>query len=148
MAIQWQFIVVAGLNSPGALFYDMIILSVWVHKTVTASRNYHILKTSEKCWTWSRPIPNVSADWIVNGWRASLRWRTWGNWLIKNSTWDGNVHLQPKKSILVQATSKEVWPEGWGRRFFPSAPPLWDPISSGASALGLPAQERHGAVRG
>ena len=33
---------------------------------------------------------------------------------MKNWKWSGNVHLQPRKSALSWAVSKEPWPAGWG----------------------------------
>jgi len=52
--------------------------------------------------------PGTNTGWAEKGLKAALSW-TWGSWLIKNSTWVSNVHLQPSKPTISWVTSKEVF---------------------------------------
>ena len=85
--------------------------------------------------TCVRAIPSTNTGWVKNGWRAAV-WRTWVCWLIRSSIWPSNVCSQPRRPTISWAASTEVWPAGWRRGFWPSAPLSWDPTWSPVSSSG------------
>lgn len=55
-----------------------------------------------------QPQVSVSAE----GWTAPALSRTSEYWWMKTTIWVSNVWLQPRKSTVSRAVSKEVWPAG------------------------------------
>ena len=58
-------------------------------------------RPSARSCTWVRAIPSTNTGWVGNGLKAALSRRTLGCWLIRVSTWPGNMCLslqdQPKQ---------------------------------------------------
>lgn len=48
--------------------------------------------------------------------------KTWEWWLVRSSTWVGNVHLHDRNPTESWVASKEVWKTGQGRWFSPFTP--------------------------
>jgi len=82
--------------------------------------SWNSTRPSARSCTWVRAIPSTNTGWVKNRLRAAVR-RTWGCWLMRNSTWPGSVHLQPRRPTASWAAWKETWPAGQGRWFCPSA---------------------------
>ena len=81
--------------------------------------------------------PSINTGWAENKLKAALRRRAWGCWWVKSWTWASNVCLQPRKPTVSWAASKEAWPAGRGRWFWPSALLPWDPTWSVGSSSGV-----------
>ena len=93
-------------------------------------------RPSASSCTQVRAIPSTSTGWAENGLRAALRRKAWGYWWMRSSTWPCNVCLQPRRSTVFQAASKEACPSCWGRWFCSSTLLWWDPTCSPASSSG------------
>ena len=74
----------------------------------------------------------------MKGLRATLQTRTWRYWWMKSCMWTNNVLSQLRNPTISWAVSKEAWPAGQGRWFWPFTP-LWrDPTWSPAFISGAP----------
>lgn len=93
-------------------------------------------RPSAQSCTLVRTIPRINTGCVENDFRAALRRRILGCWLMKDSTWAGHVHLQPRRPTVPWAASRKACPAGQERWFCPSAllsrdPDVWksDPIA-------------------
>jgi len=83
-----------------------------------------------------------NTGWAENGLREALTGRIWECQLMNYSTWDGNVHLKPRRPTVFWVASREVWPGGQERRFRPSTLLSWNPTWSTVSSSGAPNTRR------
>jgi len=77
-------------------------------------------RPSARSCTCVKAIASTNRGWAQNGLRVAPRRRIWGCWLMKDSTWVGDVHLQLRRPTISWVASRETWPAGWGRWFCPS----------------------------
>lgn len=64
--------------------------------------------------------PDTPAGWMKRL-RTGLLRRTWGWWLMKNSTWPSHEHSETRKAIRSWVASGAAWAAGQWRGFCSSA---------------------------
>ena len=107
-------------------------------------------RPSARSCTWVGAIQSTSTGWEETGLRTAPRRRTSECWLTRSLTLPGSVRLQLRRPTICWVASKEMWPAGWGRGFFPSVPLWWDQrpkiLEPCVHTREPSAQERHGLV--